>query len=146
MHAVGKCEPRRVFALNSIPVAGPRAYTPSRTLWLEELAMIFFRRFIASILCLAVLNLSSPLVAEAGMIGTLQAVESQHRTADLATVNSALARDQVRAQLGAMGVDATQVDSRVAARAGGARGWPRRSGAALPVRSRPGPPAPMRWP
>jgi len=48
-------------------------------------------------------------------IGTLQAVESQHRTADLATVNSALARDQVRAQLGAMGVDATQVDSRVAA-------------------------------
>jgi hypothetical protein len=84
-------------------------------LWLEELAMIFFRRFVASILCVTVLNLSSPLVAEAGVIGTLQAVESQHRTTDLATVNSALARDQVRAQLGAMGVDATQVDSRVAA-------------------------------
>src|SRR5918995_728492 len=114
MRAVGKCEPHRVFAMNPVPVAGRRGYTPSRILSLEELAMIFFRRFIASILCVAVLNLSSPLVAEAGVIGTLQAVESQHRTADLAIVNSALARDQVRAQLGALGVDATQVDSRVA--------------------------------
>ena len=37
--------------------------------------MIFFRRFIASILCVTVLNLSSPLVAQAGVIGTLQATE-----------------------------------------------------------------------
>jgi hypothetical protein len=77
--------------------------------------MTFFRRFVASILCVAVLNLGSPLVAQAGVIGTLQAVESQNRAADLATVNSALARQQVRAQLGAMGVDAAQVDSRIAA-------------------------------
>jgi hypothetical protein len=77
--------------------------------------MTFFRRFVASILCVAVLNLGSPLVAQAGVIGTLQAVESQNRAADLVTVNSALARQQVRAQLGAMGVDAAQVDSRIAA-------------------------------
>jgi hypothetical protein len=77
--------------------------------------MSLFRRMLASILCVAVLNLSSPLVAQAGVIGTLQAVEAQQRAADLATVSSALARDQVRAQLGAMGVDAAQVESRLAA-------------------------------
>lgn len=77
--------------------------------------MTFFRRFVASILCVAVLNLGSPLVAEAGVIGTLQAVESQHRAANLDIVNSALAREQVRAQLAAMGVDAARVDARIAA-------------------------------
>jgi hypothetical protein len=55
------------------------------------------------------------LVGEEGALGTLQAVESQNRAADLATVNTALAREQVRSQLGAMGVDAAQVDSRIAA-------------------------------
>jgi hypothetical protein len=77
--------------------------------------MTLFRRIVASILCVAVLNLGSPIVAQAGVIGTLQAVEAQHRAADLATVSSALAREQVRAQLGEMGVAAAQVDSRLAA-------------------------------
>jgi len=77
--------------------------------------MTTFRRFVASILCVAILNLSSPLVAQAGVIGTLQAVESQHRAADLAIVNSALAREQVRAELGAMGVDAAAVEARLGA-------------------------------
>ena len=77
--------------------------------------MTIFRRFVASILCVAILNLSSPLVAQAGVIGTLQAVESQHRAADLAVVNSALAREQVRAELGAMGVDAAAVEARLGA-------------------------------
>jgi hypothetical protein len=77
--------------------------------------MNLFRRLVASLLCVAVLNLSSPLVAQASVIGTLQAVEAQNRAADLATVNSALAREQVRAQLGAMGVDATQIESRLGA-------------------------------
>jgi len=77
--------------------------------------MTIFQRFVASILCVAILNLSSPLVAQAGVIGTLQAVESQHRAADLAIVNSALAREQVRAELGAMGVDAAAVEARLGA-------------------------------
>ena len=77
--------------------------------------MTIFRRFVASILCVAILNLSSPLVAQASVIGTLQAVESQHRAADLAIVNSALARAQVRAELGAMGVDAAAVEARLGA-------------------------------
>ena len=77
--------------------------------------MTIFRRFVASILCVAILNLSSPLLAQAAVIGTLQAVESQHRAADLAIVNSALAREQVRAELGAMGVDAAAVETRLGA-------------------------------
>jgi hypothetical protein len=65
-------------------------------------------------LCLALLNLSSPPVAQAALVGTLQAVESGTRSLDLAKVNAALARDQVRDQMVALGVDPTAVDARVA--------------------------------
>ncbi len=72
-------------------------------------------RAIALTVCFAILNLGSPLVAQAGMIGTLEAVESHGRTADLATVNAALARKEVREQFLSLGVDPAQVESRVAA-------------------------------
>ena len=72
------------------------------------------KQIVASVLCVAILNLSSPLVANAEIIGTLQAVENQSRAADLATVNAALAREQVRAQFESMGVDPSQVEARVA--------------------------------
>jgi S-adenosylmethionine synthetase len=65
-------------------------------------------------LCLALLNLSSPPVAQAALVGTLQAVESSTRSLDLEKVNAALARDQVREQMVALGVDAAVVDARVA--------------------------------
>jgi uncharacterized protein DUF6627 len=77
--------------------------------------MTLFRRCVASILCVAMLNLGSPLVAQAGIIGTLQAVESYNRAADLGTINSALAREQVRAQFATLGVDPAQIETRVAA-------------------------------
>ena len=72
-------------------------------------------RFVIYFVCLAMLNLGSPLVAQAELIGTLQAVEASTRAQDLATVNSALARDQVRAQFVSFGVDPAQVETRVAA-------------------------------
>jgi len=74
-----------------------------------------FHRWLVRLVCVALLNLGSPLVAEAGLIGTLQAVEAGTRSTDLAAVNAALARDQVREQLVALGVDPAQVESRVAA-------------------------------
>jgi hypothetical protein len=74
-----------------------------------------FKRLVAQVLCIALLNLGSPLVAQAGLIGTLQAVEAQTRAQDLATVSTTLARDQVREQFAALGVDPIQVESRVAA-------------------------------
>jgi len=72
-------------------------------------------RFVIYFVCLAMLNLGSPLVAQAELIGTLQAVEASTRAQDLATVGSALAREQVRAQFVALGVDPAQVETRVAA-------------------------------
>lgn len=66
-------------------------------------------------LCLALLNLSSPPVARAAIVGTLQAVEAgSSRAADLSAVTATLARDQVRAQMLALGVDPAAVDARVA--------------------------------
>lgn len=65
--------------------------------------------------CLALLNLGAPPVAQAALVATSQAVAAADaRTADLALVNSTLAREQVRQQLAALGVDPTVVDARVA--------------------------------
>jgi hypothetical protein len=73
------------------------------------------KRWLVQVLCVAMLNLGSPMVAQAGLIGTLQAVEADTRAQDLAGINAALARDQVREQLAALGVDADAVEARIAA-------------------------------
>lgn len=74
-----------------------------------------FKRLLIQVLCVAMLNLGSPMVAQAGLIGTLHAVEADTRAQDLATVSAALARDQVREQFAALGVDAAEVEARIAA-------------------------------
>jgi hypothetical protein len=73
-----------------------------------------FRRSLVYALCLAILNLGSPLVAHAGLVGTLQAVESNTRAQNLATVNGALAKAEVREQMAALGVSPADIDARVA--------------------------------
>ncbi len=72
-------------------------------------------RFVVYVLCLAMLNLGSPLVAQAELVTTLQAVEASTRAQDMAAVNTALAREEVRAQFEALGVEPAQVEARVAA-------------------------------
>lgn len=74
-----------------------------------------FKRSVIYVLCFAILNLGSPLMANAAMIGTLQAVESSSRAQDLATINASLAREDVRQQFVALGVAPAQIDSRIAA-------------------------------
>ena len=73
------------------------------------------KRLVVFATCLALLNVGSPLVARAELVGTLQAVEASTRAQDLAAVSAALARAEVRAQFAALGVDPAQVDARVAA-------------------------------
>jgi hypothetical protein len=73
-----------------------------------------FRRNLVYALCLAILNLGSPLVAHAGLVGTLQAVESNTRADDIAAVNGALAKAEVREQMAALGVSPADIDARVA--------------------------------
>jgi hypothetical protein len=73
------------------------------------------RRTLVLVLCLALLNLGSPLVAHAELIGTLQAAQSSAaRAQDLATVSSTLARAEVRSQMLALGVAPAAVEARVA--------------------------------
>jgi hypothetical protein len=71
-------------------------------------------RCLVYVLCVAMLNLGSPLVAQAGLVTTLEAAAATTRTQDLATVNAALAREEVRAQFEALGVAPAQVESRIA--------------------------------
>ena len=75
--------------------------------------MLFQRLFVVG-LCADVLNLGTPAIAQAEMISTLQAVESSGRAADLATINGALAREQVRQQFVAHGVDPAVIEARLA--------------------------------
>ncbi|HET7202878.1 MAG TPA: PA2779 family protein [Steroidobacteraceae bacterium] len=75
---------------------------------------MLFRKAVVYALCLAVFNLGSPLVAHAELVGTLQAVESSTRADDLATVGAALARQEVRDQMAALGVNPADIDARVA--------------------------------
>ena len=63
------------------------------------------KRIVAYVLCAAILNLSSPLVANARDHRHAAGRRVAIRAADLATVNAALARDQVRSQFQALGVD-----------------------------------------
>jgi hypothetical protein len=73
-----------------------------------------FRNAVVYALCLAVFNLGSPLVARAELVGTLQAVESSTRAQDLAAVGATLARQEVRDQMAALGVNPADIDTRVA--------------------------------
>ncbi|HET9692798.1 MAG TPA: PA2779 family protein [Steroidobacteraceae bacterium] len=73
-----------------------------------------FRNAVVYALCLAVFNMGSPLVARAELVGTLQAVESSTRAQDLAAVGAALARQEVRDQMAALGVNPVDIDTRVA--------------------------------
>ncbi|HEX5648764.1 MAG TPA: PA2779 family protein [Steroidobacteraceae bacterium] len=75
---------------------------------------MLFRKAVVYALCLAVFNLGSPLVARAELVGTLQAVEAGTRAEDLATVSAALAKQEVREQMAALGVDPADIDARVA--------------------------------
>ncbi len=72
-------------------------------------------RWIVALVAIALLNVGSPRIAQAQLIGTLQAVEAGTRAGHLATVHSALSRDQVRAQFVALGVEPTKIESRIAA-------------------------------
>ena len=75
---------------------------------------MLFRKAVVYALCLAVFNLGSPLVARAELVGTLRAVEAGTRAEDLATVSAALAKQEVREQMAALGVDPADIDARVA--------------------------------
>ena len=72
------------------------------------------RTLLVQILAVALLSVGSPIVVQAEVIGTLAGLESAQRDADLARINRALATEQAREQLQALGVDQAQVEVRLA--------------------------------
>lgn len=74
-----------------------------------------FRNLVVAVLICSIISLGSPVIAEARVISTLAAVESQQRAEDLATINATLARKEVRDQFAAMGIDAAKAEKRIAA-------------------------------
>ena len=66
------------------------------------------------VISLSLLNLGTPVIATAGIIGTQTVIEASQRDADLATIQAGLERAEVRQQFASLGVDASMVEARLA--------------------------------
>jgi|GEM_PF-811804 hypothetical protein len=75
----------------------------------------FLQRSVVYVLIVSLLGLASPAVVQAEIIGTLAGLDAAQREANLAKINSVLAREQVRDQMRALGVDEAAVEARLAA-------------------------------
>lgn len=72
------------------------------------------RKTVIYALIVSLLGLGSPVTVQAEILGTLAGLESARRGADLERISGVLARDQVREQMQALGVNETQVEARIA--------------------------------
>lgn len=75
----------------------------------------FLQKTLVQVLIMSLISLGSPVIAQAEIIGTLAGLESARRGADLERINTVLAREQVREQMRALGVDEVQVEARLSA-------------------------------
>ncbi len=74
-----------------------------------------FQRACVALVSVSVLALGMQTPAVAGIVGTSEAVSAARQEQSLSTVQAALARDDVRAKLAELGVDAAELDGRLAA-------------------------------
>jgi hypothetical protein len=74
-----------------------------------------FRRACVALLGVSLVSVGLQTPAAAGMVGTAEAVAAAQAADPLAAVRGALARDDVRGRMMALGVDPAEVDGRVAA-------------------------------
>ncbi len=74
-----------------------------------------FRRACVALVSLSLLSLGMQAPAAAGVVGTTEAIAAGRSEGARATVDAALARDDVRARLAELGVDAAAVEGRLAA-------------------------------
>lgn len=73
------------------------------------------QKSVVYVLIASLVSLASPAVAQAQMIGTLAGLQTAEREANLAKIGAVLAREQVREQMKALGVNEAQVEARLAA-------------------------------
>ena len=74
-----------------------------------------FQRACVALVSVSFLTLGMQTPALAGIVGTSAAVSAARQETPLSTVQAAMARDDVRAKLAELGVDAAELDGRVAA-------------------------------
>lgn len=74
-----------------------------------------FQRACVALVSVSVLALGMQTPAVAGIVGTSEAVSAARQETPLSTVQAAIARDDVRAKLADLGVNAAELDSRLAA-------------------------------
>ncbi|MCU0975997.1 MAG: PA2779 family protein [Steroidobacteraceae bacterium] len=75
----------------------------------------FLRRGCALMLCVSLVAAAMPQAAQASMIGTMDVIALEQHADSLASTRAALAREDVRERLVALGVDPAGVDARLAA-------------------------------
>ena len=73
-----------------------------------------FKRFVISIVCVAFLGMGTVVPAQAAMMGTQTYLHSVDRDVNLATVDAAMLREDVRQTLTGLGVDVDEARLRVA--------------------------------
>ena len=71
------------------------------------------RRCLVAVMCVSLLGTALPMPAQAAMISTDRAVSLEQREAYLGTITTVLARQDLRQQLVALGVDPAQVEARL---------------------------------
>ena len=74
-----------------------------------------FQRACVALVSVSFLTLGMQTPALAGIVGTSAAVSAARQETPLSTVQAAIARDDVRARLAELGVDAAELDGRLAA-------------------------------
>ena len=74
-----------------------------------------FQRACVALVSVSVLSLGMQTPALAGIVGTSEAVSAARQETPLSTVQAAMARDDVRAKLAELGVNAADLDGRLAA-------------------------------
>lgn len=74
-----------------------------------------FQRACVALVSVSVLALGMQTPALAGIVGTAEAVSAARQETPLSTVQAAMARDDVRAKLAELGVNAADLDGRLAA-------------------------------
>ncbi len=74
-----------------------------------------FRRACVALVCLCLVSLGAQTPAAAGIVGAAEAISAGQNADPLATIHAAIARDDVRAKLAELGVDAAEIEGRLAA-------------------------------
>jgi hypothetical protein len=73
------------------------------------------QRACVALVSVSFLALGMQIPAAASVIGTAEAIAASSQTDSLATIRAAVSRDDVRAKLTELGVDAVELDGRIAA-------------------------------